>query len=58
MKINLSHAAEEVKISKNDLEAQGASVANDINSSFGVSFWSGEELFHFLCRRSEHYRIH
>ena len=34
VKVNLSHAVEEVKISKNDLEAQGASVANDINSSF------------------------
>ena len=31
---NLSHAVEEVKISKNDLEAQGASLANDINSLF------------------------
>ena len=34
VKINLSHAVEEVKISKNNLEAQGASLANDINSSF------------------------
>ena len=34
VKVNLSHAVEEVKISKNNLEAQGTSVANDINSSF------------------------
>ena len=34
VKVNLLHAVEEVKISKNDLEAQGASLANDINSLF------------------------